>query len=727
MKDFKIFLTAIFFALAGATFAQEDEDSVFDEEKTEVKEYGREARNKSVEDLDPATMKPGKLKKYGKRFYKIKDYYTAIEFLSPYVELNPDDKKRMEMLALSYEKTRSYRDAEDMFSRLIALDGSPADAKKPEYLLKRFQMAKSATKNGRDVDPGEGESMMKTFKKIYKKDDKTGQVKIFKAAIEGARQFYVDGGFMQNDSMLVIPLPEEINQESMELSPIIVDRNTLMFGSLVADTDEFYDFGKRPGTALFFAKFWEDHHWSNEGYLPGPFNEPGYDIVGGAYSWDQERFYFSKCPIERYKESICSIWKSEYKNGEWSEPEKLNEVINDPDYSSKYPSLGVAKGRRNQDLLLDVLYYSTDKPKSRGGYDIWYSVIDEKTRNFKKSKGCGSKINTAGDEITPFYNGGTQELYFSSNGHPGYGGFDVFKNKGFEKKYEQLPSNLLSPINSPADDYYYIIDKKQDQGFFVSNRLGSNSELNPTCCDDIYQFRDKTYIEIIVSGQIFELNDSVNEKTEDNFLDGTQVTLLALMDGGDTTIVEGVKPNGEEGYVFDLVHGQNYLITAEKEHYESKTVPFSTKEYVYSDSTQIDLGLKLIPPTELHVPRLHYASNEALMSEETKTFLTEGILKQLNEHPELKVHIEGHADDVGSDKYNVKLSKKRAKFVYKFLVKSGIDESRLSYEGYGETKPLQNYDGTDAILIKNARDLNRRVEFSVEGEGYFKFILDEKY
>jgi tetratricopeptide (TPR) repeat protein len=727
VKDSKILhliFAAAFTLSLGSASAQQD-TSIFDDSdgETIVKEF-TDDRRRNIEDLDPSTASPRILKKYGKKFFKIQDYYSAIEFLAPYVELNPEDIKRMRMLAEAYQYTRNYREAEDMISRLIS-QGDPDKLKEPKDLLTRFQMAKSATKNGRDVDAGSADGDLKKFKKQYGEKDKSAQQKIFKAAIAGAKQYYVDGGFARNDSMLVIPLPEEINQTSMELSPIIVDRNTLIFGSLVADTDEFYALGRRPSRNLYTAKFWDDHSWTNEGFLPGPFNEDDYDIVGGAYSFDQERFYFSKCKIEKYKESICAIWKSEYKSGEWTEPTKLNEVVNDPDYSSKYPTLGVAAGRRNQDLLLDVLYFSSDRPKSKGGYDLWYSVVDEKTRDFKKAKSCGSKINTPGEEITPFYNRQTQELFFSSTGHPGFGGHDIFKSKGYEKKFENLPVNVLSPINSPADDYYFVFDNKQDQGFFVSNRIGSNSEMNPTCCDDIFQFRDKNYIEIIVGGQIFTINDSVRSKTGDNFLDGAQVSLLSIQEGGDTVVVEGITPTGEEGYRFDLVQGQNYLIKAEKKYHDIKFVPISTMEYVYSDSTVIDLGLRAMPRIDLHVPRLYYASNEAFFSEETERFLREGIIQHMTEHPELNIHIGGHADDVGNDRYNIKLSKKRAKAVYKFLVKEGIDKERLSYDGYGETRPVQTIPvGEEKMLVNTARDLNRRVEFSIPGESLFRIILD---
>jgi hypothetical protein len=149
----------------------------------------------------------------------------------------------------------------------------------------------------------------------------------------------------------------------------------------------------------------------------------------GNFSPDKKKFYFTRC--EQVTDSMkmhCDIYLSEFKGGQWSEPQRLDDKINYPGYTNTQPAMGTSKQG-------DVLYWVSDRPNGDGGMDIWFSTID-KSGKFSNPQTVGRKINTAGDEATPFYDSKTGVLYFSSNGQIGMGGYDIFKTRGAQKKWE---------------------------------------------------------------------------------------------------------------------------------------------------------------------------------------------------------------------------------------------------------------------------------------------------
>jgi len=140
---------------------------------------------------------------------------------------------------------------------------------------------------------------------------------------------------------------------------------------------------------------------------------------------DGRKFYFTRCLKNWQGKVICSIYLTEKTRDGWSKPEKLPLPVNDPNYTSTQPALG-----RTAQTNSEILYFVSDRPEGRGGLDIWYTIWNQKKKLFSKPKNAGSKINTAGDEMTPFYNLPTRTLYFSSTGLAGLGGYDIFSAFG---------------------------------------------------------------------------------------------------------------------------------------------------------------------------------------------------------------------------------------------------------------------------------------------------------
>ncbi len=207
---------------------------------------------------------------------------------------------------------------------------------------------------------------------------------------------------------------------------------------------------------------------------------------------------------------ICAIYVSTIdEDGKWSEPVMLDEKINNPKYTSTMPSVGTESQKGN-----DVLYFVSNNPKKgKGKFDIWYTVYYKNKKTYSAPRNAGSKINTKGNELSPYYDNETHSLYFSSDGLPGIGGFDVFRAVGDLNKYS--PSeNMGLPINSSVDDIYYSESKNRGEGFIISNRIGGNFLKNETCCDDIYSFKRIEYIKLALEGIVKEKQESAKSITK---------------------------------------------------------------------------------------------------------------------------------------------------------------------------------------------------------------------
>lgn len=717
MRDFKISLfckVVLLLALPISTFAQEEEK---DKEKTSQAAKKQEIidQNTDQSKFDPELItKPGKLKKFAKRTYKLGDYYSTVNYLEKYTAVKPDKWKQNWMLAESYRRTRDYKNAEDMYNKIAA-------AKAKKYPKAKFYLAMMQKSNGYYEEAAE--KWLPEFMKEYKSGN---DAKIFKKLAK-AQQLGATRAKRIIDSALkvvITPLPKSINLPTMESTPIMVDENTLVYGSIFADIADYYSLAgeDRPERKLFVAKKTSPLEWKPEGELPGPFNKEGYNVASGAYSIDGLRFYFTRCPKKASNKDNCAIWMSKFKDGEWIEPEKLNEIVNEPEFNSTQPAVGSFQDKKGKKV--DVLYFVSDREKGRGGLDIWYSLVDSKSGEFKKAKNLGSKVNSAGDDITPFYDQEQASLYFSSDGHPGIGGLDIFRADGTHNKMG-TPQNVGYPLNSPADDSFFVLSKLGDEGYLASNRLGGRSEANPTCCDDIYNFRYTDFLRLGVGGKIFNMINPTDQPKDTNLLDGVTVSLMKLdpEDPTDTVVLKTIDDSKKDGYLFTLQYGNNYILKFEKDKYDTRYTTVSTAQMSYSDTVFDNVGLKLTPPKLVYVPVIFFETNKSILTNEQKEELRNTLIAFMKENPEIKVKIKGHTDDIGNDRFNITLSSKRAEQVYKFLASEGIPKERFEIYAMGRSIPMYP-PGYQGLEPEFARSRNRRVEFEILGESRFKLIED---
>lgn len=277
----------------------------------------------------------------------------------------------------------------------------------------------------------------------------------------------------------VINLGRNVNNESSQASNFVLGDSVLFISNISYTTSE------KDGITYYndaYQQIFKTRIDSNNNYhSPIEFldekeiNKKKRNISNICFDQTNQIAYFTRS--NAYNNEVSSIYYSTYENGKYQKAKKLNKKINIRGYSNTQPHIAVENGEK-------ILYFSSNREGGFGGYDLYYYILDGKDNEVIN---LGPTINTEGDEITPFYSGADKSLYFSSNYHMGFGGFDIFKAEGWATRWRE-PENLMQPINSPANDLYPVIILDDEKGYFTSNREGSFSTKNKTCCNDIYKF-----------------------------------------------------------------------------------------------------------------------------------------------------------------------------------------------------------------------------------------------
>jgi len=380
-------------------------------------------------------LSPKQSKNMAKNAEKFGDIYSAIAFYEKYCNTKTDDIDALYNLAELYRQSRDYTNALNSYKKVFSAEPD----KYPKSLYYTALMQKMT---------GDYKAAFENFEK-FKKEYKIEELKkILKSDIEGCQ---LATQLMENELNVEIShLDTTINKAYIEFAPLLISENKLLYSSLKSDTLIYFDIEeqKKPVRKLYIADN-KNNKWTGGKEFEGPFNIENVSTGNGAFSPDGKRFYFTRCQADWQNKVICSIYLSINKNGEWQEPKMLENGINNPAYTSTQPTIGSESKKE-----LEIIYYVSDCPGGKGGMDLWFAYYDIEKNYFKEPKNLGSKINSEGDEISPYFDQNNHTLYFSSNGLPNLGGFDIFKTSGELNKWS-LPENIGYPVNSSYDDLYY--------------------------------------------------------------------------------------------------------------------------------------------------------------------------------------------------------------------------------------------------------------------------------
>lgn len=417
--------------------------------------------------------------------------------------------------------------------------------------------------------------------------------------------------------------------------------------------------------------------WSSAKKLKGGVNTKYND---GTFAFDpkSQTGYFMQCNGESGKKENCNIFSSVYneKDNSWGSPKVFD--FNLPDFSTGHPALS-SDG--------NTMYFVSDMTGGLGGKDIW--KIRKVEGVWGKPENLGNKINTPFNEMFP-YVAGDSALFFSSDGHTGYGGLDIFYSS-FKTGSYSTPVNIRLPINSSADDFGIVLTGRSVlEGYFCSNRTGGKGE------DDIYSFRRAPIILNAVGAIIdAETNKPVSK-------------VKVYFKGSDGSIDSTLTGSKGEFNFKDLKPGLKYIVTPVKEGFFSDSKDLSTvgvkesMEFSRKTGVDLDFGLIKLSKKEILIPNIHYDFNSAELKNDSRSELDK-LARILKETPSVIVQISAHTDEKGADDYNMRLSQKRAQNVVTYLISKGADKERIVAKGYGETEPLKKNAQSEEDHQKNRR------------------------
>jgi OmpA-OmpF porin, OOP family len=358
------------------------------------------------------------------------------------------------------------------------------------------------------------------------------------------------------------------------------------------------------------------------------------------------------------------------------------------------------------------MYFSSNRPGGRGGFDIWVIDLDESGNPTGEAKNIGAPVNTGGDEITPFFHPVSHVLYFSSNGLPGLGGLDVFTSEYNENDgVYGFPKNVNAPINSSKDDAYLIMDRTQGRGFFSSDR----AECPGGNCYKIYEFFNEP-VKFDVSGIVFD--GETNEP-----MPGALVTIIDPHGNQEPMFVV---TDDKGNYFAELRPNMEYFMKGQKTKYLADAASIATKGKTQTEHFQQDFVLNKIPAGEIEIEGIEYDFNSAALRPKSMENLDKIVdLLKLNDN--LEVQIEANTDSRGNDAYNMKLSQARAQSCVDYIISKGVPSARLHAKGFGETNPLIKEEEINKLKKKSpeweaAHQRNRRTALKVVGESEIKII-----
>jgi len=404
---------------------------------------------------------------------------------------------------------------------------------------------------------------------------------------------------------------------------------------------------------------------------------------------DGKTMFFTRWKIQANNKA-AAIYSCRKSGNEWGEPVMVK-VLSQEGSNTQQPFI-MPNGK--------AILFSSDRPGGQGGYDLWMAIMDERG-NFGVPVNLGPKINTSGDEQAPSYHDASKSLIFSSNGRVGMGGFDFFYSKGDLNNLTD-PVNFGYPVNSVKDELYFI---SRGPAKNILDDVIMSTDREASCCLELFSLhKDRPKKQI--SGAVISCTDNQP-------LGGVAVV---IMDTVNNKKVADLITDASGHYTFQMDEFMPVKATGSDSGYFNNSISFAGPQDPEEETfSSPDLCLTRIPnpiQNTVKVDNVYYDYDQASIQEASYASL-DALVNLLKENPTLQIEINAHTDSKGEEDYNQKLSDARAASVVNYLVKKGVNKTRLSSKGYGETQPIAENTNADGTDNPEGRQQNRRTEFKV--------------
>lgn len=519
----------------------------------------------------------------------------------------------------------------------------------------------------------------------------------------------------QKGSKYTVKRMEIFNSRRSDYSPALVgdEYDQLYFTSTrnQAQGEELSGITGTKNADIFFSQKDDKGKWGKPQTIDSELNSE-YDEGACTFSPDGKTMYLTQCKTDPSYPRFATISSAQRSDASWGKP---TEIAISRDTLSAYAHPAVSPDGQ-------WLYFVSNMPGGIGGYDIWRAELSG--NSIVAIENLGEPVNTAGDEMFPTFrpNG---DLYFSSNGHPGMGGLDIFIAHPVINDVSVMSNYYIEhpgyPLNSSGDDFGMTFEGLHNRGFFCSNRGDARG------WDHIFSF-EKSEVLVTVKGWIYE-QDGYELPSGQVYMVGNDGTNKKVSVKGDGSFTEEIETGVD--YVF-LGTCKGFLNHKEELRVDTATV---SSEYV------LQFPLANISAPVL-IENIFYDFDKATLRPESETALNE-LVDLLNENPNVTIELSAHTDYKGSAQYNERLSQRRAESVVKYLNDHGIASDRLTPKGYGKSKPktikrkvaekypfLKAGDVLTEDFVKSLKDeeqqeecnqMNRRTEFIVLRTTYGMF------
>lgn len=617
--------------------------------------------------------------------FRLGKYQTTIDIFRDQLSKDPDNGRANFMVAESYRLSNRLKEAEAYYARAKG-PGINQDSVKFYYgqSLEVNGKYNEAKKVWEEVAAGDGPEKLKQ-----------------RAQDEIAGLEHLDK-INQKESYYRVKNLELINTPAAEYAPVHL--NDQLYFTSSRGNGKVYEATGTPFTNIYkVASRGAIVDLATLAPLPEGINHENINDGCVTFTPDGRIMVFAKGNTGKSRgASDVDLFLSRFRNGTWSEPVPLN--INDPAAWDSSPAFS-QDGR--------TLYFASNR-KGRGrnmagygGNDLYAAQMDSRGR-FSRVRNLGPEINTAGNEFFP-YVADDGKLYFASDGHPGYGGLDIFVLKRVNGK--TVVENLGQPVNSTGDDFGIFLFKA-DRGFFTSNREGGKGD------DDIYTF----------------VNEDPNLKVVNYYLQGITYTpdstglkvlpntRVSLLDGSGELMQDYVTGNDGK-FFFRVYENERYELIGETDGYLVKRQPYSTVGKSVDPNTLTQLVTNITLDTTLVLEKIelnkifvleniYYDLDKAEIRPDAARELDK-LVQVLVDNPEIKIELSSHTDSIATVEYNMDLSQRRAESAVNYLIQHGISPDRLVAKGYGELRPVARNTNPDGTDNPEGRQRNRRTEFKI--------------